>query len=288
MYKGILVIDKEKGKTSRDVVNDIVHKFNIKRVGHTGTLDPLATGVLVVTVGEACKINSLLTSNDKEYVACVLVGKETDTLDITGEVLKEEKQMFTREKIEEVLDSFLGEYDQEVPIYSAVHVDGKRLYEYARNKEKVVLPKRRVTIKNIGLLDLYERDGFQHFTFRVSVSKGCYIRSLIRDVSDKLTCPLTMENLRRVRQGIFTIDNSKKVSDITEEDFIPIADALSYMPRVIVDDPLLLKKINNGMKLERTIDEMTCFLDRSNELIAIYYPDGKIMRALKVFPKNIL
>lgn len=288
MYKGILVIDKEKGKTSRDVVNDIVHKFNIKKVGHTGTLDPLATGVLVVTVGDACKVNSLLTSNDKEYVAEVLVGIETDTLDITGKVLKEEKQVFTREKIEKVLNSFLGDYIQEVPIYSAVHVAGKRLYEYARKEEEVILPKRRVTIKEIELLDLYERDNFQHFTFRVSVSKGCYIRSLIRDIGNKLTCPLTMENLRRVRQGIFTIDNSKKVFDITEDDFISMADALSYMPRVIVDDSLLLKKINNGMKLERTIDEMTCFLDRNNELIAIYYPDGELMRALKVFPRNIL
>ena len=96
MYKGILVIDKEKGKTSRDIVNDIVHKFHIKRVGHTGTLDPLATGVLVVAVGEACKIIELLTANDKEYVAEVLVGKETDTLDITGEVLKNEKKFFVR------------------------------------------------------------------------------------------------------------------------------------------------------------------------------------------------
>lgn len=288
MYKGILVIDKEKGRTSRDIVNDIVHKFNIRRVGHTGTLDPLATGVLVVAVGEACKIIELLTSNDKEYIAEVLVGKETDTLDITGEVLKEEKQVLTGEKIEEVLNSFLGEYDQEVPIYSAVHVDGKRLYEYARGNEEVVLPKRKVNIKDIKLLDIFESDGYQHFSFRVSVSKGCYIRSLIRDIGCKLACPLTMANLRRVRQGIFTIDNSKKVSDITEEDFISITDSLSDMPRVVVNDPILLKKINNGMKLDRTIDKMTCFLDRDNHLIAIYYPDGEIMRALKVFPKNIL
>ena len=97
-----------------------------------------------------------------------------------------------------------------------------------------------------------------------------------------------MANLRRVRQGIFTIDNSKKVSDITEEDFISITDSLSDMPRIVVNDPILLKKINNGMKLDRTIDKMTCFLERDNNLIAIYYPDGEIMRALKVFPKNIL
>lgn len=288
MYKGILVIDKEKGRTSRDIVNDIVHKFHIKRVGHTGTLDPLATGVLVVAVGEACKIIELLTANDKEYVAEVLVGKETDTLDITGEVLKNEKKFFEREVLEEVLSSFLGEYDQEVPIYSAVHVDGKRLYEYARNNESVELPKRKVSIKDIELLDVFECDGYQHFSFRVSVSKGCYIRSLIRDIGYKLDCPVTMANLRRVRQGIFTIDNSKKVNDITTNDLISMSDALRDMPRVVIDDKILLKKINNGMKLDKTIDEMTCFLDSGDELVAIYYPDGNIMRALKVFPKNNL
>jgi len=287
MYKGILVIDKEKGKTSRDIVNDIVHKFNIRRVGHTGTLDPLATGVLVVAVGEACKIIELLTASDKEYIAEVLVGKETDTLDITGNVLKEEKRVLAREKLEEVLNSFLGEYEQEVPIYSAVHVDGKRLYEYARNNESVHLPKRKVCIKEIELLDVFECSEYQHFTFRVSVSKGCYIRSLIRDIGLKLSCPLTMANLRRTRQGIFRIETSKKVSDITDNDFISISDSLD-IPKVVIDNPLLLKKISNGMKLEKSIDEMTCFTDNHGEVVAIYYPDNEIMRALKVFPRNTL
>lgn len=288
MQKGILVIDKEKGKTSRDIVNDIVHKFNIKRVGHTGTLDPLATGVLVVAVGDACKIIELLTNDDKEYIAEVLVGIETDTLDISGKVIKKEKTTLDRKSIEGALNSFLGEYEQEVPIYSAVHVKGKRLYEYARNGESIELPKRKVNIKNIELLDVYEKDSFQHFKFKTVVSKGCYIRSLIRDIANKLECLLTMENLRRIRQGNFTIEKSKKTSDVNETDLISIADALSGIPKVVVNDPVLLKKISNGMKLESTIQNITCFTDVNNEVIAIYYKDGNIMRALKVFPKNNL
>lgn len=287
MLKGILVIDKEKGKTSRDIVNDIVHKFNIKRVGHTGTLDPLATGVLVVAVGEACKIIELLTSNDKEYIAEVLVGIETDTLDITGKKLNEEKVILDKKEIERVLNSFKGEYYQEVPKYSAVHVDGKRLYEYARSNEDVVLPKRKVTIKDINLLDIYQ-DEYQHFTFRVSVSKGCYIRSLIRDIAKELDCYLTMENLRRIRQGIFQVDSSKRIDEVSESDLITMTDALKNLPKVVIHDKVLLKKINNGMKLERTIDDITCFVDEDNELLAIYYPDGEIMRSLRVFVKNNL
>jgi len=288
MKKGILVIDKESGKTSRDIVNEIVNKFNIRRVGHTGTLDPLATGVLVIAVGDACKIIELLTSDDKEYIAEVKVGVETDTLDITGNILKEKKTILEKTDLEEVLNSFLGEYIQEVPVYSAVHVNGKRLYEYARNNEIVELPKRRVTIKSIKLLDIFESDGYQHFTFQVQVSKGCYIRSLIRDISLKLDFPLTMANLRRIRQGIFTIEESKKVSEIDESDLISISSALSNYNKVTITDSIMLKKISNGMKLDRTIDDITCFVDENDEVIAIYYPDGDIIRALKVFPKNNL
>ena len=134
---GVLVVNKEKDYTSRDIVNIISKALKTKKVGHTGTLDPLATGVLVVTVGEATKISELLTSSFKEYIADIELGIETDTLDITGNILKEETVFKTKEEIENILSSMIGSYDQEVPIYSAVKINGKKLYEYAREKEEV-------------------------------------------------------------------------------------------------------------------------------------------------------
>ena len=128
---GVLVVNKEKDYTSRDIVNIISKALKTKKVGHTGTLDPLATGVLVVTVGEATKISELLTSSFKEYIADIELGIETDTLDITGNILKEETVFKTKEEIENILSSMIGSYDQEVPIYSAVKINGKKLYEYA-------------------------------------------------------------------------------------------------------------------------------------------------------------
>ena len=149
---GILLIDKPKGVTSRDVVNCVVKKLNIKKVGHTGTLDPIATGVLVICVGKATKLVNYLTSTEKEYIATVELGTKTDTLDNTGKIIEEQKATIKKEKILNVLESFKGKYVQEVPIYSAVKVNGKKLYEYARNGEKVELPKREVEVKNIELI----------------------------------------------------------------------------------------------------------------------------------------
>ena len=133
---GILIIDKPKGITSRDVVNKVIKKFNTKKVGHTGTLDPIATGVLVICVGSATKLVSELTSNDKEYIASVTLGIETDSIDTEGKVLKDIDSIKTKEEIVDALNSFKGSYDQEVPIYSAVRINGKKLFlpfSYGRN-----------------------------------------------------------------------------------------------------------------------------------------------------------
>ena len=201
MQNGIVVINKEKDCTSRDVVNQVCKIFNTKKVGHTGTLDPIATGVLVIGINDGTKVIELLTAVEKEYIAEVVVGIKTDTLDVTGNIIKKEKQTVEKEKIKEVLNSFLGKYNQEVPIYSAVRIDGKRLYEYARNNEKINLPQREVEIKNIELLDI-NNEGTA-FSFKVTVSKGTYIRSLIRDIGNRLGVFCTMKNLTRTKQGIF-------------------------------------------------------------------------------------
>lgn len=282
MKSGIFIIDKEQGKTSRDIVNEVCRKFQTKKVGHTGTLDPLATGVLVVAVNEGTKIIEFLMSDEKEYIAEVIVGVEMDTLDITGNVLRKEEKNCSKEEIEQVLHSFLGKYEQEVPKYSAVHVDGKRLYEYAREEKEVLLPKRLVEIKDIELLNCIEEYP-QKFTFRVSVSKGTYIRSLIRDIGIKLGVCCSMSNLRRIRQGSFLIKDAKKIEELKEEDLFSIREALSDMPQKIIEDETKIKKIRNGAKLSNEIEEDTCFLDSSGNVLAIYEKQGDTMKPRKVF-----
>ena len=177
---GIIIIDKEKNITSRDVVNKVSKILGTKKIGHTGTLDPLATGVLVLCVGRATKLVDLITGYDKEYIAEVCLGTLTDTLDVTGNVLKEKVTKISKKEIENVLNSFMPGYEQEVPIYSAVKINGKKLYEYARNNEDVILPKRYIKINSIKLISdiVYENDK-TYFSFITNVSKGTYIRSLI-------------------------------------------------------------------------------------------------------------
>ena len=178
---GILVVNKEKGYTSRDVVNIVAKKFETKRVGHTGTLDPIATGVLVLAIGKATKIVEVLTNHDKEYVAKFVLGIRTDTLDITGNVLEECEAVVEKEKVIECLKKFKV-YEQTVPIYSAVRINGKKLYEYARRQEQIELPKRLVEIKKIKLIDYEVKNGKTIVTIKTEVSKGTYIRSLIAEI----------------------------------------------------------------------------------------------------------
>ncbi|MBD9114902.1 tRNA pseudouridine(55) synthase TruB, partial [bacterium] len=151
---GILIVNKSEGFTSRDVVNKLSKIFNTKKIGHTGTLDPIAKGVLVVVIGKYTKLCEDLTQTFKEYIATFKLGILTDTLDITGKILDEKDVTVTEEEIRNVIASYKCVYDQEVPIYSSVKINGRKLYEYARNGENVVLPKRKVDIKNIEVIDI--------------------------------------------------------------------------------------------------------------------------------------
>lgn len=284
---GILIIDKESGVTSRDVVNQVCRKLSTKKIGHTGTLDPLATGVLVLAVGEATKLVPYLTSAEKEYVAEVLLGVETDTLDITGNILKKEEVVVKEEDVQRVFLEFPKKYEQEVPKFSAVHVDGKRLYEYAREDEEVDLPKREVEIKELELLSFENKDGEKYFSFRTVVSKGTYIRSLIRDIGDALGCSCCMFNLRRTRQGIFKIEDAKLARDVVLGDVVPMVKALSDYPVYVVESDEELFKVQNGCKLNKNLDGVTCFVDKEGHLLAIYDKiEEGIVRPLKVFHDN--
>lgn len=266
---GILLIDKDKNCTSRDVVNIVSKKLGIKKVGHTGTLDPIATGVLVICIGKATKVVDLITSLEKEYIAEVLIGKETDTGDITGNIIKETNIIPSEEEIKKSLNLLKGSYYQEVPIYSAVKINGKKLYEYARENQKVDLPKRLVNIKEIELVsNIYKKDNDYYFKFKCLVSKGTYIRSLIKDICENLNICGCMSNLRRTKQGSFSIENCINVKELDNIKLIKIEDVLN-IKRIEVDD-YLSKKIKNGQILENRYNEDKVMFMYNNKLLAIY------------------
>ena len=279
MKDGILLIDKPSGITSRDVVNLLCKKLNTRRIGHTGTLDPLATGLMVVCVNKATKLVELLTNHDKSYIAKVKLGIKTDTYDITGNVIEENNNYeIDKEELDKVLKSFIGTYNQEVPIYSSIKVNGKRLYEYARNNETVTLPKHLVTIKEIELLDFNE----DSFTFRVIVSKGTYIRSLINDISNKTGICMTMEELRRITVDKFDIKDAKKIEDITYDDLIDIKEIVNF-PVVTIKDELE-KKIKNGVKIKNIYNyDMVLFIDSFGNNLAIYKNEDDYLKSYKGF-----
>ena len=282
---GIFLINKEKGSISRDVVNKIVKKLGIKKVGHTGTLDPIATGVLVICVGKATKVVDLLTSLEKEYIAEVMLGIKTDTLDITGNIVSDQIVDINVNDVGRVLKSFIGKYSQEVPIYSAVKIKGKKLYEYARNNEEVLLPKREVNIKNIELIsDIYYVNNHPCFKFKCTVSKGTYIRSLIKDICEKLNVNGTMLNLTRTRQGQFYLEDCILVDDVDKEKLIKIQDILN-IEKVFVDE-FLFNKIRNGQILEnRYKSDLVMFIynDKLLAIYKIYDRDNSKMKPYKMF-----
>lgn len=277
---GILVVNKSKGVTSRDVVNSVCKILNTKKIGHTGTLDPIATGVLVLCIGKATKLVEILTNDDKEYIATVKLGILTDTLDMDGKILKEEKVYVTKEKLINALNSFVGTYEQEVPIYSAVKIDGKKLYEYARSGKKVNLPKRNIKIKNIELLEL----NYEEYKFKVSVSKGTYIRSLIKDINEKLGIIGSMSDLKRTRQGKFNINDSYDLEKIKNGDYkiLSINDVLKEKNSVIIDDKLF-GFIKNGRILDNRYNKDIVMFVYNDDVVAIYKVYEKDKTKMKPF-----
>ena len=263
----ILVINKEKNITSRDVVNKLCKILHTKKIGHTGTLDPIATGVLVCLTDKHTKLVDILTSTYKEYIATIKLGIKTDTLDITGNIIEENNNYdLDINIINNVLKSFVGKSVQEVPIYSAVSINGKRLYEYARNNIEVTLPKREVTIKEIELLE-YNKDSIK---FRCIVSKGTYIRSLIKDICDKLNVYGTMSDLIRTKQGKFSIKDAYTIEDISNNNYksLDLKDVLDLQEVEL--DNTLHKKVINGNVLYLNYNGYILFKENNTD-IALYY-----------------
>lgn len=266
MTNGILVVNKPTGYTSRDIVNIVGKKLKTKKVGHTGTLDPLASGVLILCIGRYTKLVDLLTSLDKEYIAEIRLGIKTDTLDITGNVLEANSFCLTKKSIETCLNSFIGEYLMEVPIYSAIKVNGKKLYEYARVNEQVKLPVKTVNIYNLELLDFHD----DIIKFKAHVEKGTYIRSLIRDICAKLNVCGTMNNLIRTKQGKFKLENTCDLEDINKGNIKLLkASSVLDIPHYELST-MEYQKVKNGCPLNLDLKDKYLFLLYNNEEIAIY------------------
>lgn len=287
-YNGILIVNKPSGVTSRDVVNIVGKTLNTKKVGHTGTLDPMATGVLVLCLGNALKVCELITANDKEYIAKVILGIETETLDTTSPIINTKKTNITKEEIEKVLNSFKGSYLQEVPKYSAVKINGKKLYEYAREGKEIELPKKMVTIYDIQLIsDITYYNDTTSFYIKTTVSKGTYIRSLIRDIGYKLNTYGCMDSLERTRQGIFNIDNSYTLEEIKNNNYklLSIEESLPNIPLVEVDNKTLFK-IRNGVKLKKFFDGDMVIIKDKNKVVAIYKNDLNESKLFKMIDNS--
>lgn len=267
---GVIIVNKPAGMTSHDVVNRIRKIFKTKKVGHCGTLDPDATGVLVVAVNKATKLLQFLTADNKEYIATLSLGTATDTYDASGQVTATKEYVpISDKKILACLNSFVGEQEQIPPMHSAIKVKGKKLYEYARNNETVEIPKRVITIDYIELISIVDN----LFKFKVGCSKGTYIRSLCFDIAKKLDYPGHMYSLIRSKSGNFSLSDSYSLEEIENGEFemLSMEEALSNYPKLVVDDENI---IYHGKKIKSKINHQVAIYNQNNKVLAIYGPDG--------------
>lgn len=260
MINGIVNIYKEKGYTSHDVVAVLRKVVGQKKIGHTGTLDPDATGVLPVCLGRATKVCELLTDHDKTYEALLLLGKTTDTQDISGEVLEEKDPAhLTEEEVRSCIESFIGAYDQVPPMYSALKVNGKKLYELAREGKIVERKSRRVQIHGIRILEM----NLPHVRMEVDCSKGTYIRTLCHDIGEKLQVGGCMEELERTKVGRFLKEDAVTLDEVRQkieqgegaELFTPLDQIFAELPAVTVTDAKAWMSYNGNDLPERFLLE---------------------------------
>ena len=276
----LLVVNKPEGFTSRDVINKLSKILNTKKIGHTGTLDPIATGVLVCLTGKYTKLVDLLTALDKEYIAEIKLGIKTDTGDITGNVIDKSNKVILKNSVLDVIEKFPKKYLQIVPKYSAVKINGKKLYEYARENIDIELPKREVSIYNLELISFNE----DIIKIKTKVSKGTYIRSLIEDICDMLGTVGSMKSLVRTHQGIFGIDEAFTLEDIENNNYIGknIHEFLDY-PCINVEE-CNLKTVLNGGKISNIYDiKNKVILMYNNKDLAIYEVDGETLKPYVMF-----
>lgn len=251
MITGILVVNKPKGYTSHDVVAKVRRSLNMQKVGHTGTLDPLATGVLPILLGNGTKLSQYIINHDKEYIATIKLGVKTDTGDIEGNIIEEKVvNKYSDKQIKEVLDTFKGKQKQIPPMYSAIKVKGKKLYEYARKGENIEIEPRDIEIYSIELID----STTNIIKIKVNCSKGTYIRVLCEDIAEKLGTIGTMQNLERTKVGDFCLEDAIQIEDI--ENLELVKQKLITPEKIFKDLKEIelsnkeLQQFLNGVKLE--------------------------------------
>ena len=266
---GIIIINKEKGWTSNDVVQKVKSTFH-EKVGHTGTLDPLATGVLPILIGKGTLLSKYLINHDKEYISTIKLGIKTSTGDSEGDILEEKQvfdEMLEEKNISQVLDSFKGKIKQIPPMYSAIKVNGKKLYEYARQGKKVELEPREVEIYSINLISISKQT--QEITYKVNCSKGTYIRTLCEDIANKLGTVGFMKELERTQVGDFKIEETSKISEIENSDrflnkhLLTIEKFFKDKEKILLQDEQL-KLFLNGVKINSS---------QKDEIYRIYNKD---------------
>ena len=267
---GVIIIDKPKGKTSHDIVGILRKKFGTRRVGHTGTLDPLATGVLPVCIGNATRAADMLIESDKKYRATFLLGKRSDTLDIEGQITEENEVSVSEEDVRRVVSEFIGEQDQIPPMYSAIKKDGKKLYDLAREGIEIEREPRHINIYSIDICDI----ALPTVTIDVHCSKGTYIRSLCDDIGTKLGCGAVMTELRRTYtagfaiEDAYTIDELDKLEDLSGT--LKTTDSLFLsLPEIQLNEKQE-KSITNGVR-------MTWRNGKEGETYRVYAPDGRFL-----------
>ena len=288
-YNGIINIFKEKGYTSHDVVAKMRGILKQKKIGHSGTLDPDATGVLPVLLGNATVLSDMLTDKSKEYEAVLLLGVSTDTQDSTGNKLKESDiSSLTEEKVKEAINSFLGEYMQLPPMYSALKVGGKKLVDLAREGKEVKREPRKVCIFNIEIIEM----DLPRVRYRAKVSKGTYIRTLCHDIGEKLLVGGCMESLIRKRVDRFNVDEAITLNQVEAERdnidkrIMSVEEYFSFLPKI--NTSLEFDKyLHNGNKLkfEEKYSESDLYrvYDSNDIFIAIYKKESKELKPFKMF-----
>lgn len=278
---GIIVINKEKGCTSHDIVYKVKKMFNTK-VGHTGTLDPNATGVLPILLGKGTKISKYLIEHDKEYEVVLQLGVKTTTADEEGEIIEEKevlKESLEQLKIERILKSFIGKIEQMPPKYSAIKVNGRKLYEYARKGQEVEIKPREVEIYNIEITNIQKEK--KQIEFKVSCSKGTYIRTLCEDIAEKMRTVGYMKELKRTKVGNFNIKQAITLEQLQEKEnikIITIEEMFKDKEEIILEDSkiiLLLNGVKMNMEKPKGIYRI---YNKQNKFIGLGIVQNKILK----------
>lgn len=266
---GFLLVDKPKDMTSHDVVLYLKRKFHFKKIGHTGTLDPFASGLLIICVGKATKLSDMFLTMDKSYDGTFVFNKHYDTYDVTGKLIEEKETQISEKALENAVKNMIKAYDQLPPMYSAIKVDGQKLYELARAGKEIERDKRPVEIYDFKLTSSLVDHTVD---FSIDVSKGTYIRSIAVDLADSLHTYGALKELRRTKIGPYRIEQAKPLHDIIESDMITLEDYFIHHPRVVLND-YMIKLVRNGVYLDErqtTIDKDFIVYDEQGHMIAFY------------------